>query len=295
MRIVDKRDIAIMRAMDGLRERYEWIPLSKLHEKLPFKGREINKRISDLARMNLIVLRNVPSFGEVCSRLTERGLDTLALWDLRNHGAIGEIGDIVACGKEATILISKRGRKAVAVKLHRYYSQEFKKIEKSLAYMAIRIRGSELKIDEFEIDVPRAKAQIEMHSLEVLRSKVNVPKPLGLNRHAVAMEMITRDKVPAPQLNKVVVEDAEEAFHTILDDYKKMVENGVVHGDFNEFNVLVSEDDEFYYIDFPQSVHPEYSGSEELIRRDISRISAHFSNKYRIDVQAAGELIKELT
>lgn len=54
------------------------------------------------------------------------------------------------------------------------------------------------------------------------------------------------------QINEV--EDVEQLYNDLMDLIVKLGNSGVIHGDFNEFNIMVSDDAKPILIDFPQMV-----------------------------------------
>jgi len=47
---------------------------------------------------------------------------------------------------------------------------------------------------------------------------------------------------------------------------------GLVHCDFNEFNLLIDESEHLTLIDFPQMVSVSHANAEELFERDVDCI-----------------------
>jgi len=295
---VDEIDIAIMRVIDGLRTAFEWVPESSIKEKLPYSPKIVSKRMQKIARLRLIRYTFVSHYGEWAAMLTERGFDTLALWDFKHHNVIETIGTEIGSGKEASIIgVLTPDKKWGIVKFHRMWAKEFQRIRKSLAYASIVVRGQELNLEDSKIDIPRAKAQVEMHALQRLHSiGINVPRPLGINRHAVAMEMIEwKNGIPAPQLVSIKLDNPSEVYEIVVSDYIRMVNEGkIVHGDFNEYNILVSPDGDLYYIDFPQAVPVSYPSVKDLLVRDVYQINRYFGNKYRIKVIPEEEILLKI-
>lgn len=78
-------------------------------------------------------------------------------------------------------------------------------------------------------------------------NKFPVPIPVSNNRHAILMSFIN-----GFPLNKVKsVEDTYSAFNTLIDLLENFAKNGIVHGDFNEFNLMVDTQGRVFVIDFP--------------------------------------------
>lgn len=74
---------------------------------------------------------------------------------------------------------------------------------------------------------------------ELYDAKLPVPVPLGHNRGAVAMEYI--NSIPLFKFSKDVLENgaASHLYSQAKELLIKMAQIGLVHGDFNEFNLLV--------------------------------------------------------
>ena len=241
---MDTRDITLLRIVDGLWETYEWVPLTEIEDRISWRLK-LKKRISDLQRLKLIRW-DASLYGEPAIKITEKGQDTLAVWDFRKHGVIDEIGNVIGEGKEAIIVTALKDGEKRVIKFHKYYSAEFHKIKRSLSYSVIKYWKKKIRRELRPIDFPRAKAQIEYNALEKLHGKVNVPRPYSINRHAIAMEFIG-DDVSAPLLSQVKVEAGMK--EEILDNYNKAVELGLVHGDMSKFNIMMW--DKPYLIDWP--------------------------------------------
>jgi RIO kinase 2 len=48
--------------------------------------------------------------------------------------------------------------------------------------------------------------------------------------------------------------NVEKVFQQCIDCIIRFAKYGLIHGDFNEFNIIVSEDENITVIDFPQMV-----------------------------------------
>ena len=60
----------------------------------------------------------------------------------------------------------------------------------------------------------------------------------------------------------------------------RMAQMGLVHCDFNEFNLMVNESEVVTMIDFPQMVSTNHANAAELFERDVSGIEKWFANRY---------------
>ena len=84
--------------------------------------------------------------------------------------------------------------------------------------------------------------------------------PVDHNRHAIVMERI--DGLP---LNQIVhLQDPQTLYHRLISMIFSLAQLGLVHGDFNEFNILIkSEDESPILIDFPQMVSIKHRNATE--------------------------------
>lgn len=68
---------------------------------------------------------------------------------------------------------------------------------------------------------------------------IPTPRPIDTNRHAIVMSLINGD--PLCHVKKIYEGcSVKEIFTKSLDLVKKFASCGLIHGDFNEFNLLVS-------------------------------------------------------
>ena len=127
----------------------------------------------------------------------------------------------------------------------------------------------------------RLSAQNEYKNMKGLYSHgFSVPRPYGYNRHAIIMEY-----VPSYPLNKVEeIKDKNTVYHKMMDFIYKLGSNGLIHGDFNEFNVLlnIEKPDEIVVIDFPQMISINHSEAENYFKRDVQCVKNYFLKKFNL-------------
>jgi len=58
---------------------------------------------------------------------------------------------------------------------------------------------------------------------------------------------------------------------------------GLIHGDFNEFNILVYDDGRPILIDFPQMVSIDHPNAREYFERDVECIKTFFARRFRFE------------
>lgn len=58
------------------------------------------------------------------------------------------------------------------------------------------------------------------------------------------------------------VADVPQLYSDLMDLIVKLASHGVIHSDFNEFNIMVNDDDKPVIIDFPQMVSTDHENAK---------------------------------
>lgn len=58
------------------------------------------------------------------------------------------------------------------------------------------------------------------------------------------------------------LKDVEVTYSDLMSLVVKLANHGVIHGDFNEFNLMLDEEDKVTMIDFPQMVSTSHLNAE---------------------------------
>jgi len=137
--------------------------------------------------------------------------------------------------------------------------------------------------------------EYEFQTLQRLHDAgADVPRPFWHGDHALLMEYIGDEALPAPALVQVRLAPAEARalFDQLLDNVELMLAQGCVHGDFSAYNVLYW-DGAVKIIDFPQVVDPHANpDARAIFQRDVERLCQHFM-RYAVRADAAA-LAREL-
>lgn len=108
-----------------------------------------------------------------------------------------------------------------------------------------------------------------------------VPKPFGNNRHAILMEYI-----PGYQLSKVTeIKNPEKVYNNLISILYKFAESGLVHGDYNEFNILITDDERIKVIDFTQMISRDHDKASDYFKRDVNGIKHFFMKRFHLEVK----------
>lgn len=112
-----------------------------------------------------------------------------------------------------------------------------------------------------------------------------VPEPLDQARHCIVMELI--DAFPLRQVSTITSPSA--LYSKLMDLILRFASQGLIHGDFNEFNILVHEDtQEPIVIDFPQMVSVDHVNAKEYFERDVKCIKDFFKKRFRYTADDEG-------
>lgn len=105
------------------------------------------------------------------------------------------------------------------------------------------------------------------------------------------MELI--DSFPLRQVSTIA--DPPRLYSDLMDLILKFASHGLIHGDFNEFNILVDEETQTpVVIDFPQMISIEHPNAKEQFYRDVNCIKTFFQKKFRYTADDDGPHWKDV-
>lgn len=128
-----------------------------------------------------------------------------------------------------------------------------------------------------------------------------VPVPIAQSRHTIVMTLI--DAFPLRQI--ATVPDPASLYADLIALILRLASHGLIHGDFNEFNILIketktmSEDGqesislEPVVIDFPQMVSMEHQNAEMYFDRDVNCIKRFFDRRFHFTSTQPGPFFKD--
>lgn len=58
------------------------------------------------------------------------------------------------------------------------------------------------------------------------------------------------------------LEDPASVYSELMDLIVKLASHGLIHGDFNEFNLILDNEDRVTMIDFPQMISTSHANAE---------------------------------
>nr|CAD7404486.1 unnamed protein product [Timema cristinae] len=204
-------------------------------------------------------------------RLTNQGYDYLALKTLCSRGIVASFGNQIGVGKESNIyVVADEEGTPLCLKLHRLGRTCFRNIKEKRDYHQHRKVASWLYLS-------RISATKEFAYMKALKDRgFPVPKPIDFNRHCVIMELV--NGTPMCQVSEVP--DVEALYDDLMDIIVRLGNHGVIHGDFNEFNIMLTDDGQPIIIDFPQMVSTSHPNAEIFFNRDVNCIKDFFRRRF---------------
>lgn len=107
-----------------------------------------------------------------------------------------------------------------------------------------------------------------------------VPKPYDLNRHMILMSYVN-----GYPLSHVKISNPFKVIDFLLNTIIKFARSDIIHGDFNEFNILIDDNENITIIDFPQIVSLHHENGKMYFERDVKCVINHFYKKYKIRIE----------
>lgn len=187
------------------------------------------------------------------------------------RGSATSFGNQIGVGKESNIYtVADEEGTPRCLKLHRLGRVCFRNVKEKRDYHGRRHKASWLYLS-------RISATREFAYMKALYERdFPVPKPIDFNRHCVIMELV--NGYPMTQVNEVV--DPEKLYNELMNLIVQLGNSGVIHGDFNEFNIMVTEDAKPILIDFPQMISTSHPNAKFYFERDVKGVIDLFRKKY---------------
>ncbi|XP_046860153.1 serine/threonine-protein kinase RIO2-like isoform X3 [Xenia sp. Carnegie-2017] len=248
---------------------HEVVPTSLLASIANLKHGGCHKITRELVKHKLLAYEKGKSYEGY--RLTFSGYDYLALKALTNRDSIHSVGNQIGVGKESDIyIVANEDGKQFALKLHRLGRTSFRKLKEKRDYLKHRKNYSWLYLS-------RLAAIKEFSYMKALFDNgYPVPKPIDFNRHCVVMELIDG----SPLCHVQNLDDPGTIFNELMELICELGSYGLIHCDFNEFNIMINDTGKITVIDFPQMVSISHMNAEWYFDRDVKCIRTFFQRKF---------------
>ncbi|TKA79348.1 hypothetical protein B0A49_01705 [Cryomyces minteri] len=324
MRYLTAEDWRVLTAVEMGSKNHELVPTPLIAQISGLRGGTgVHKCISNLAKVGLIAkVKNAKYDGY---RLTYGGLDYLALNTHRKQKSVYSVGNQIGVGKESDIYVvaDESGTQRV-LKIHRLGRISFRTVKANRDYLRNRSSGSWMYMS-------RLAAMKEFAFMSVLRDNgFPVPKPIAQSRHTIVMSLI--DAFPLRQISSIP--EPALLYSELIDMILRLARHGLIHGDFNEFNILVEEepsstgaatstsknvsdepsilpvDTQFAdassnispssvtlvptLIDFPQMLSIDHANAEFYFDRDVSCIKRFFERRFHFSSDEPGPFFSDV-
>ncbi|KAI4022118.1 RIO kinase 2 [Homo sapiens] len=269
LRYMSRDDFRVLTAVEMGMKNHEIVPGSLIASIASLKHGGCNKVLRELVKHKLIAWERTKTVQGY--RLTNAGYDYLALKTLSSRQVVESVGNQMGVGKESDIyIVANEEGQQFALKLHRLGRTSFRNLKNKRDYHKHRHNVSWLYLS-------RLSAMKEFAYMKALyERKFPVPKPIDYNRHAVVMELI--NGYPLCQIHHV--EDPASVYDEAMELIVKLANHGLIHGDFNEFNLILDESDHITMIDFPQMVSTSHPNAEWYFDRDVKCIKDFFMKRF---------------
>ncbi|XP_038869547.1 serine/threonine-protein kinase RIO2 [Salvelinus namaycush] len=272
LRYLSRDDFRVLTAVEMGMKNHEVVPVSLISSIASLRHGGCNKILRELVKHKIVAYERTKMVHGY--RLNYGGYDYLALKTFCSREILLSVGNQMGVGKESDIYIvaSPEGEQ-YALKLHRLGRTSFRNLKNKRDYHKHRKNMSWLYLS-------RLSAMKEYAYMKALYERgFPVPKPIDYNRHAVVMELI--NGYPLCQVREL--EDPSSMYSDVMELIVKLANHGLIHGDFNEFNLMLDDHDHVTMIDFPQMVSTTHFNAEWYFDRDVKCIRDFFAKRYNYE------------
>ena len=164
----------------------------------------------------------------------------------------------------------------------------------------------------------RLSALKEFTFMKALRENgFAVPEPVAWNRHTVVMGLV--EGVPLRQVRDMVSWEARKLYAELMEMIVGLGAVGLIHGDFNEFNIMIKEEERGVeegepvtrvgaeeesreptvklipvLIDFPQMVSVDHANAQMYFDRDVGCVKQFFERRFHFTSDEPGPFFTDV-
>ncbi|KAH8267234.1 hypothetical protein KR026_008597 [Drosophila bipectinata] len=269
LRYLTKEDFRVLTAIEMGMKNHELVPGPLAAAIANLKTGGVHKLLKELCKHKLLSYERGKKYDGY--RLTNTGYDYLALKSLTLRGSVSSFGNQIGIGKESNIyVVADEEGTPICLKLHRLGRTCFRNVKSKRDYHGRRHKASWLYLS-------RISATREFAYMSALYDRgFPVPKPIDFNRHCVLMELV--NGWPMTQVHEVL--DAPQVYDDLMNLIVRLGNSGVIHGDFNEFNLMLTDAGKPILIDFPQMMSTSHENAEFFFERDVTCVREMFRRKF---------------
>ncbi|EDX14387.1 serine/threonine-protein kinase RIO2 [Drosophila simulans] len=269
LRYLTKEDFRVLTAIEMGMKNHELVPGPLAAAIANLKSGGVHKLLKELCKHKLLAYERGKKYDGY--RLTNTGYDYLALKSLTLRGSVSSFGNQIGIGKESNIyVVADEEGTPICLKLHRLGRTCFRNVKAKRDYHGRRHKASWLYLS-------RISATREFAYMSALYDRgFPVPKPIDFNRHCVLMDLV--QGWPMTQVHELL--DAPQVYDDLMNLIVRLGNSGVIHGDFNEFNLMVTDAGKPILIDFPQMMSTSHENAEFFFERDVNCVREMFRRKF---------------
>ncbi|XP_034113405.1 uncharacterized protein LOC117573972 [Drosophila albomicans] len=269
LRYLTREDFRVLTAIEMGMKNHELVPGPLAAAIANLKTGGVHKLLKELCKHKLLSYERGKRYDGY--RLTNTGYDYLALKSLTLRGSVSSFGNQIGIGKESNIyVVADEDGTPICLKLHRLGRTCFRNVKSKRDYHGRRHKASWLYLS-------RISATREFAYMSALYDRgFPVPKPIDFNRHCVLMDLVKG--WPMTQVHELL--DAPQVYDDLMNLIVRLGNSGVIHGDFNEFNLMVTDEGKPILIDFPQMMSTSHENAEFFFERDVNCVREMFRRKF---------------
>lgn len=274
VRYLTGEDYRVLTAIEMGMRNHEVVPLALVASIASLRNGGCHKVIKELVRHKLVSFEHAKTQGY---RLTFLGYDYLALKALTSRNILKSVGNQIGVGKESDIYIACNDQdEQVCLKLHRLGRNSFRQLKNKRDYLKHRKNFNWLYLS-------RLSAMKEFAFMKALyENGFPVPKPHDFNRHTVCMQLMQGH----PLCHVHHVSDVQQVYDDCMNLIVHLGNYGLIHSDFNEFNLILSDKDKVTLIDFPQMVSTSHLNAEYYFDRDVQCMRDFFRRRFNFESES---------
>jgi len=272
LRFFNKNDFRVLTAIEMGMKNHDLVPTVLINalSNLKVVGGTF-KSLTNLHKHKCVYHESRPYDGY---RLTYAGYDILVLMTMTARGSISGFGSQIGVGKESDVyLVNNADGVEMACKFARLGRTSFRTIKRNRDYLQHRKNASWLYMS-------RLAAFKEYCYMKVLHENgFPVPTPIDFNRHTVVMSLC--NGYPMSQIREL--RHPDKVYLDCMNIIVRLANHGLIHGDFNEFNLMISEEEVITMIDFPQMVSTDHLNAQEYFDRDVVCVQTFFKKRFNYE------------
>ncbi|KAJ4810390.1 Serine/threonine-protein kinase rio2 [Rhynchospora pubera] len=277
LRYLSKDDFRVLTAVEMGMRNHEIVPAELVDRIAGLKHGGTYKVLKNLLKHKLVHHDSSKYDG---FRLTYLGYDFLAIKTLVNRGVFSAVGRQIGVGKESDIFeVATEDGTVLVMKLHRLGRVSFRAVKSKRDYLSHRSSYNWLYLS-------RLAALKEFAFMKALgEHEFPVPTAIDCNRHCVVMSLI--QGYPLVQVKQL--QNPDDVFETIIGLIVRLAEHGLIHCDFNEFNIMIDDNEKITMIDFPQMVSVSHRNAKMYFDRDIECVFKFFRKRFNLSYEEERE------